>query len=384
MAGEAGIGTRVVVAGLGVGFAVGWNITETGAVASRLAHAYGVGLATIGLLTTAQFLVHMAMQIPGGRAADRFGAWATALAGLGFVAAGNALSLIGPYIALAFVGKLIVGFGTGLGFVGGSDYIRARGGSPFLQGVYGSASVLAPGIAIAVVPALATHYGFRAPYLSGVVVAGAMALLLVLAPSSRGAARHAAEKLDRGLFRDRYLLRLSAIHAASFGFSVIVGNWVVTLLEHHGHSKRFAAVAGSLTLLLAFFSRIGGGALLRRDDASRWVALSLALGGAGAVALALPLPRGAARRRRGGDRPRERRAVPDGVRRRRARPSRRARHGGRLRQHVGRARDRRRRAARRADVLAARATVASASSSSASSPALAALSTPRWRPPQTR
>jgi cyanate permease len=287
---EAGIGTRVVVAGLGVGFAVGWNITETGAVATRLAHAYGVGLATIGLLTTAQFLVHMAMQIPGGRAADRFGAWATALAGLGFVAAGNALSLIGPYIALAFVGKLVVGFGTGLGFVGGSDYIRARGGSPFLQGVYGSASVLAPGIAIAVVPALATHYGFRAPYLSGVVVAGVMAFLLVFAPSSRGAARHAGEKLDRGLFRDGYLLRLSAIHAASFGFSVIVGNWVVTLLEHHGHSKRFAAVAGSLTLLLAFFSRIGGGALLRRDDASRWVALSLALGGAGAVALALPLP----------------------------------------------------------------------------------------------
>ncbi len=77
MAREAGIGTRVVVGGLAVGFCVGWNITELGAVAPRLAHAYGVGLATIGLLTTAQFLVHMAMQIPGGRAADRFGAWTT-------------------------------------------------------------------------------------------------------------------------------------------------------------------------------------------------------------------------------------------------------------------------------------------------------------------
>ena len=290
MAREAGIGTRVVVGGLGVGFCVGWNITELGAVAPRLAHAYGVSLATIGLLTTAQFLVHMAMQIPGGRAADRFGAWTTGLVGIGLMAAGNAVSLIGPDIGLAFAGRVVVGFGTGLGFVAGSDYIRARGGSPFLQGVYGSSSVLAPGLAIALVPGLATWVGFRAPYLSGVIVAAVTAVLFLLAPPSRGAAAHGGERLDRGLFRDRYLLRLAAIHAASFGFSVVVGNWVVTLLEHHGRSREFAAAAGSLTLLLAFFSRIGGGALLRRTDASRWVAASLVLGGAGAVALAFPLP----------------------------------------------------------------------------------------------
>ena len=46
----------------------------------------------------------------------------------------------------------------------------------------------------------------------------------------------------------------------------------MTLLEHHGHSKSSAAIAGSLTLLLGFFTRIAGGALLRRPDASRWVA----------------------------------------------------------------------------------------------------------------
>jgi len=290
MAPAGGIGTRVVVGGLGIGFAVGWQVTELGAVATRLAHAYGVGLATIGLLTTAQFLVHMAMQIPGGRAADRFGAWTTGLLGLALMAAGNAVSLIGPYLALAFLGRIVVGLGTGLGFVAGSDYIRARGGSPFLQGVYGSASVLSPGLALALVPGLATWVGFRAPYLSGVIVAAVCAVALLLAPRSVAAARHLGERIDRGLFRDRYLLRLAAIHAASFGFSVVVGDWVVTLFEHHGHSKEFAAAAGSLTLLLAFFSRIGGGALLRRADASRWVAASLVLGGAAAVALALPLP----------------------------------------------------------------------------------------------
>jgi len=290
MAREGGIGARVVAGGLGVGFAVGWQVTELGAVATRLAHVYGVGLATIGLLTTAQFLVHMAMQIPGGRAADRFGAWTTGLLGLALMAAGNALSLIGPYLALAFLGRIVVGLGTGFGFVAGSDYIRARGGSPFLQGVYGSASVLSPGLALALVPGLANWVGFCAPYLSGVIVAAVCAVALVLAPRSRGAARHGGERIDRGMFRDGYLLRLAAIHAASFGFSVVIGDWVVTLFEHHGHSKEFAAAAGSLTLLLAFFSRIGGGALLRRTDASRWVAASLVLGGAAAIALALPLP----------------------------------------------------------------------------------------------
>src|SRR5919201_3420905 len=88
-----GIGTRATVGGVGVGFAVGWNIAALGAIATRLAHAYGVGLATIGLFTTAQFVVHMVMQIPGGRAADRFGARRVAFLGLALIAAGNAVAL---------------------------------------------------------------------------------------------------------------------------------------------------------------------------------------------------------------------------------------------------------------------------------------------------
>jgi MFS family permease len=266
------------------------NIAALGAVATRLSHAYGVGLATIGLFTTVQFVVHMAMQIPGGRAADRFGARNTAFVGLGFLAVGNAVALPAADPALGFLGRALVGLGTGFGFVAGSDYIRGRGGSPFLQGLYGSGSVLSPGIALATVPLLADHVGFRAPYLAGIGVAALCAALLVFAPAAPRTVRHAGERLDSGFFHDRLLYRLSAIHAASFGFSVIMGNWVVTLLEHHGHSKGVAAAAGSLTLLLGFFTRIVGGPLLRRPDASRWVAGSLVAAGLGAVALALPLP----------------------------------------------------------------------------------------------
>jgi MFS family permease len=278
------------VGGIGVGVAVGWNIAVLGPIATQLSHTYDVSLATVGLFVTVQFVMHMLMQIPGGRAADRWGARTSALLGLGLVIAGNAVSLPAAEPALGFLGRAIVGLGTGFAFVGGSDYIRARGGSPFLQGLYGGGSVLAPGIAVAAVPFLADHYGWRSAYVSAIVVAGVCASLLALAPAAARTIRHEGERLDLGFFREPLLYRLSAIHALSFGFSVIVGNWVVTLLEHHGHSKRAAAVAGSLTLLLGFFTRVAGGPLLRRRDASRWVAASLVVGGASAIVLALPLP----------------------------------------------------------------------------------------------
>jgi MFS family permease len=280
------------VGGIGVGIGVGWNIAVLGPIATRLSHVYGVSLAVIGAFVTVQFVMHMVMQIPGGRAADRFGARTSALFGMGLVLAGNAISLPAPEPSLAFLGRAVVGLGTGFAFVGGSDYIRARGGSPLLQGVYGGGSVLAPGIAVAVVPLLAESLGWRAGYLSAIVVCAVCAVLLFLAPPVVRTVRHAGERLDFGFFREPRLYRLAAIHAMSFGFSVVVGNWLVTLLEHHGHSKGAAATAGSLVLLLGFFTRIAGGWLLGRPYARAVIAGSLVVGGVGCILLALPLPIG--------------------------------------------------------------------------------------------
>ena len=70
------------IGGIGVGIAVGWNIAVIGPIATRLAHVYGVSLTVVLLFVTVQFVVHMLMQIPGGRAADRFGARNSALLGL--------------------------------------------------------------------------------------------------------------------------------------------------------------------------------------------------------------------------------------------------------------------------------------------------------------
>jgi MFS family permease len=280
------------VGGIGIGLGVGWNIAVLGPIATRLSHVYGVGLAVVGAFVTVQFVMHMLMQIPGGRAADRWGAKTSALLGLALVVAGNAISLPAPHPSLAFLGRAVVGIGTGFAFVGGSDYIRSRGGGPLLQGLYGGGSVLAPGIAVALVPLLAEHLGWRAGYESAIVVCLVCLVLLVAAPATARTVRHAGERLDLGFFRDRALYRLAAVHAMSFGFSVVVGNWVVTLLEHHGHGKAVAGAAGSLTLLLGFFTRIWGGWVLTQPTARAWIAGSLLVGGAGAILLALPLPIG--------------------------------------------------------------------------------------------
>src|SRR5207245_11247784 len=86
------VSTRAAVGGVAVGIAVGWNIADVGAIATRLSHAYHTDLATIGRFTTALFLVHMVTQIPGGRAAARFGARPTALVGTVLSAAGRAIA----------------------------------------------------------------------------------------------------------------------------------------------------------------------------------------------------------------------------------------------------------------------------------------------------
>ena len=112
-----------------LGFETGWNISNTGAVAEPLASAYGVGLATVGLFTTAVFVVHLVMQIPGGKVSDRFGPRRMGLAGISLIAAANAVALAASDPGLAIGMRALMGLGTGITFVAGVDYVRAAGGS---------------------------------------------------------------------------------------------------------------------------------------------------------------------------------------------------------------------------------------------------------------
>jgi MFS family permease len=263
---------------------VTWNISNVGAVADPLAEAYGTSLAVVGLFTTALFVTHLLAQLPAGRGADRLGARNVGLLALAAVIAGNCLCLLGPEPWLALIGRMVVGIGSGAGFVAGADYARAASPSPLLQGLYGGSTMAGGGLAIAIVPQLD---GWRSPYWSALAIATAVGVLLVLAPADhRGPAARAA------VLTDRRLLPLAIVHAATFGLSVVAAAWVVTLLTRHDHSEGASAVFGAALLLGGILTRpLGGLALRWRPSRTRRnVVVALLVGGTSVAALALPLP----------------------------------------------------------------------------------------------
>jgi MFS family permease len=275
---------RPALGGIALAFTPGFNVSNVGAVAGNAAHAYDVRLWVIGLFTTALFVTHAAMQVPAGRLSDRFGPRLVGGAGLVLVALMSACALSWRVAWFAIGLRLLAGIGTACAFVAGSEYMRATSGTAVAQGVFGAASMVGGGLALALVPLWGT---WQAPWVTAAIVAAGGAVLVFLAPSTE--ARPAGPRVLPSV-RDKRLLPLGAMHAASFGLSVVAGNWVVTLLERAGNdSSHVAGIVGGLILFLGVVTRPLGGRLYGHVTALR---LSLVLGGAGVALLcvAKPLP----------------------------------------------------------------------------------------------
>ncbi|HEY6032400.1 MAG TPA: MFS transporter, partial [Gaiellaceae bacterium] len=124
-----GTAARAAAGGVGLGLSAGWNLANVGAIADETAGDYHVSLTIVGLFTTALFVMHAGMQIPGGRLADRFGSRRVGLAALGIVVVCSLGALATPSPALAIAMRTLTGIGTAICFVAGSDYVRAASGS---------------------------------------------------------------------------------------------------------------------------------------------------------------------------------------------------------------------------------------------------------------
>lgn len=286
---------RGVVAGCALGATSGWNFGNLGGIASELAGAYGVGLATIGLLTTAMVMTHLAIQIPGGKASDRFGPARAGAMALVVLMAGNALALAGPEAGLAVAARAIVGVGTGLAFISGSALVRESGGGPLAQGVFGGVSLAPGGLALAIVPQLEDALGWRAPYWTALALGLAVLVaVLVLTPGLGVRPMGLTLTADRpGVVRDRRLYRLAILYSASYGIGLVLANWVVELLQRHSTLGDGAAAAvGALTLVLVVVSRPLGGWILDAHPELTWQALAASIvgGTAGTVALIVADP----------------------------------------------------------------------------------------------
>ena len=74
--------------------------------------------------------------------------------------------MVAPRLEVVIPARLLIGLGTGAGFIAGADYIRSIASSPTLQGLYGGVTLAGAGLAVAVVPPLVDPVGWRAPFLS--------------------------------------------------------------------------------------------------------------------------------------------------------------------------------------------------------------------------
>jgi MFS family permease len=274
---------RALIAGSALAFTAGFNVANVGAVADTAARQYGVGLGVIGLFTTALFVSHAGMQVPMGRICDRFGARLVGMLGLVDVALASTVALGWRQAWFAIALRFVAGFGTAAAFVGGSDYVRKMSGSPVAIGFFGAVSMAGGGLGVAVLPLWAS---WRTPFISAALVAAAGVVLVAIAPREPTQPARVRE----GPVADRRLAPLGVMHAASFGLSVVLGNWVVTLLHRAGGvSEHAAGAAGALVLFLGLISRPLGGRLVGRVGILRASFLASAVGTA-ALAVATPFP----------------------------------------------------------------------------------------------
>jgi MFS family permease len=271
-----------VAAGLAVGGCLTWNVSNVGAAADPLAEHYGVSVAAVGLLTTALFVTHLGVQLPSGRGADRFGSQRIALLAIAAGVAGNMLLLLDAGFEVALVGRAVVGFGSGAAFVSGLDLVRAGGGGTALQGLYGGSTMAGGGLALMIVPPLTDATSWRAPYWTAALLA-----LLALPPTLAARGLPRVGHARTWLLRDRELLRVGLLQAATFGLAVVAGNWVVPLLERQGASSTAAGLAGGLILFVGIVTRPAGGILASRVSGRLLVAAALVGTSAGAFLLAL-------------------------------------------------------------------------------------------------
>ncbi|HYC81505.1 MAG TPA: MFS transporter, partial [Solirubrobacterales bacterium] len=296
MSAAGAIDKRGYLAACAIGIGSSWNIANVGPAADQVADHYGVAVAVVGFFTTAVFAGEFVSMSTIGRLLARRSARDLGIVAVALCVAGNLLTLLGGGVGLALALRLVVGIGVGYGFVCGTVYVQQLGGTALHQGLYGGVSLAAGGAAVAVVPPLAGSLEWEAPFLFAAVAGAATLPLVFLGREVRPAPGGRREIPFFELLGDRRLIRFALIHSASFGLSIVLSNWVVSVLTEGGdYGEETAGLIGAAILVLGIFSRPGGGLLvhLRPARARALLVATVAFGAAGSLLLgiapALPL-----------------------------------------------------------------------------------------------
>ena len=244
-----------------------------------------------GFLTTAIFLTHALMQIPGGHLADKFGPKKLLCIALAVVCIGNfGISFSESYNQLLFW-KFFVGFGTGVSFVSGARYIYQSMPTEKLfiyQGYYGASVLLGSGFVIFAVPQIARSYDNWAPAFISTSAVALLTLITVLFFAPKPFAKEHPHSSISVMLSNGQLYLLGLIQMASFGLVIVIGSWITEMLKENFtfENKLVIPFIASLVLLLGIFTRPWGGKLVTQIGVRKLLVTSLLLNTLGCFILA--------------------------------------------------------------------------------------------------
>lgn len=232
-----------------------------------IAAELGLSDVQIGLLSTALFLLSLAVGLSTSGLADRIGSNRTVLAGIAVSLAGSLTLALAPSYGWLLAGKAVQGIGSGLTFVAGARYVAGlyTGSRSHLGlGLYGAGFPLGTAVALLVLPSVATlGLGWRGALAASSAAIAAIALAWLAAP-------HVERVVRPGTMRDAFRSGnawLTALqHSAGFGLAITAGTWIsVYLLREFALPLALSGLLGSLLLLVTVLARPFGGWLLSRE-----------------------------------------------------------------------------------------------------------------------
>ncbi|MEP7262048.1 MAG: MFS transporter [Usitatibacter sp.] len=253
-------------------------------ITRELSLDFNLTAAALGNLSAFYFYTYVAVQIPTGLAADRWGPRRLLTAGALLTTIGTLVFAVAPTMAWASVGRLLVGAGSGVSFVSMlklvTHWMPARLFA-FASGVALVVGVVGATIAGAPLRVGVDAFGWR-PVMVGAAVVSAIAAIAIWwlvrddpqergyqsyypAGASHGESASIASQL-RQVLSDRNPWLLFMIPGGLSGIVLsFAGLWGVPFLEsQYGFTSREAALIASGMLLVWSFSTVAYGPLSQR------------------------------------------------------------------------------------------------------------------------
>lgn len=248
-------------------FFVGFLMANVAPVIGVAERRLALSAAQVGWVLSAMLASHSLLLFVGGEFIDRWGLWKVLGTAFIILTLASALQAAAQSFGALLAARLIMGVGSGLGFLSGLQLVAQHtGGGPrqsFRQGLYGGMNHVGIVIAMLTLPAGVAGLGWAGIY--GIVV-----ILLVLAagfvwwglyPLSHNfsPSKHIPW---REIVLDRRSWWFCLAHAMTFGIYLSLVSWLVKYLRGaYGADVGLATAVSTGLTTWAFLCRMGGGYL---------------------------------------------------------------------------------------------------------------------------